>query len=174
MIKLLSDTENNNLPIENLKIIYVAPIKALCRERFQDWEEKFSCIGVKCKEVTGDSEINDITKLYPYQLILTTPEKWDSLTRKWRDYREFVDSIKLFLIDEIHLLNEPKRGPSLEAIISRMKTICNVIRMCKGEDISTEPKDQIRFIAVSATIPNIEDLALWLGSGRHINIKYHA
>lgn len=144
------------------KAIYVAPIKALCKERFYDWSQKFHSIGVKCKEATGDQEINDIKELDPFQVILTTPEKWDSLTRKWRDHKSFVDAIKLFMVDEIHLLNDPKRGPTLEAVISRMKTISE-----------TGQKD-IRFVAVSATIPNIEDLALWLGNGDSESVKYFA
>lgn len=176
IIRLLQETEKQNLPLGSYRIVYVAPIKALCKERFLDWEQKFSPIGIKCKEVTGDNEINDMNDLEGAHLILTTPEKWDALTRKWREYRSFVDSIKLFMVDEIHLLNEPKRGPSLEAIISRMKTIYDVERIFKGEDISvnSSDKNQLRFVAVSATIPNIEDLAMWLGHGYEDSIKYFA
>lgn len=79
------------------------------------------------------------------------------------------------MIDEIHLLNDPKRGPCLEAVISRMKTIFDVGRIGKGEDISVKgDTNQLRFVAVSATIPNIEDLAMWLGHGYADSIKYFA
>lgn len=175
IIRLFLETEKKSFPLHQFKTVYVAPIKALCKERLLDWEQKFNPIGIKCKEVTGDHDINDVNELEDIQLILTTPEKWDSLTRKWRENRSFVDSIKLFMIDEIHLLNEPKRGPCLEAIISRMKTIFDVGRMFKGEDLSVESEtNQLRFVAVSATIPNIEDLALWLGHGYQNSIKYFA
>lgn len=63
--------------------------------------------------------------------------------------------VKLFLIDEIHLLNEESRGATLEAIVSRMKTI--------EKSSVCENFNRIRFVAVSATIPNIEDLANWMG-----------
>lgn len=45
------------------------------------------------------------------------------LTRRWRDHRSMVEVIKLFLIDEVHILNDETRGPVLEAVVSRMKTI---------------------------------------------------
>lgn len=55
------------------------------------------------------------------QIILTTPEKWDSATRNWRDNQAFMRSVSLFLIDEVHLLNDKQRGATLEAVVSRMK-----------------------------------------------------
>ena len=45
------------------------------------------------------------------------------LTRRWKDHRSLVEVIKLFLIDEVHILNDEIRGPVLEAVVSRMKTI---------------------------------------------------
>ena len=56
-------------------------------------------------------------------LILTTPEKWDSITRKWNDQFVLLSSIKLVLIDEVHMIGETDRGGTLESVISRMKTI---------------------------------------------------
>jgi ATP-dependent DNA helicase HFM1/MER3 len=80
--------------------------------------------------------------------------------------------IKLLMIDEVHLLNDSSRGHTLEAVVSRMKTISNSFR----EAASANPfevtsgggasGDGIRFIAVSATIPNVEDIAEWLGGGK--------
>ncbi|KKY28494.1 putative dead deah box dna helicase [Diplodia seriata] len=54
--------------------------------------------------------------------------------------------VKLFLIDEVHILKED-RGATLEAVVSRMKSV--------GTDV--------RFVALSATVPNFEDIATWLG-----------
>lgn len=84
-----------------VKTVLVAPLKALCTERFLDWSKRFSSLGLKCIELTGDSDIYELNSAYNYQLILTTPEKWDSLTRKWRDHENFINSVKLFLIDEV-------------------------------------------------------------------------
>lgn len=86
------------------------------------------------------------------QLLITTPEKWDAITRKWRDNISLISRISLILIDEVHLLNTEERGGTLEAVVSRMKIIAKEINRNEG----------MRIIAVSATIPNIYDIAEWL------------
>jgi Superfamily II helicase len=84
-------------------------VKALCSERLQDWRSKFSPLGLRCIEYTGDTDENELTSLLTYHLILTTPEKWDSLTRKWKDNKEIVQMVKLFLIDEVGNYNVENR-----------------------------------------------------------------
>lgn len=79
----------------------MAPIKALCTERLNDWTAKFSCLGLKCGELTGDTDTLDLAELPLCNLVFTTPEKWDALTRKWRDNKGLVQVVKLFLIDEV-------------------------------------------------------------------------
>ncbi|XP_054088517.1 probable ATP-dependent DNA helicase HFM1 [Zeugodacus cucurbitae] len=135
-----------------VKAVYVAPIKALCAERFDDWNRRFKIrLGIECLLITGDSELDELARLHSAQVIITTPEKWDSLTRHWRDCRDVISSIRLFLIDEVHLLNEDVRGPVLEAIVSRMHTIA-----C---DAMNKP---LRFVVASATIPNVHDITCWI------------
>jgi ATP-dependent DNA helicase HFM1/MER3 len=68
------------------------------------------------------------------------------MTRKWKDHSKLMQLVKLFLIDEVHSLKD-QRGATLEAVISRMKSI--------GANV--------RFIALSATVPNADDIAIWLG-----------
>ncbi|KAF2643541.1 P-loop containing nucleoside triphosphate hydrolase protein [Massarina eburnea CBS 473.64] len=128
------------------KIVYQAPLKALCSERHRDWQQKFGPLGLNCVELTGDSDSADLKTVQSANIIVTTPEKWDSVTRKWNDHDKLLRLIKLFLIDEVHLLKED-RGATLEAVVSRMKSI--------GTDV--------RFVALSATIPNFDDVATWLG-----------
>ena len=108
----------------NGKIVYVAPNKALCQERFDDWKRKFErAHGLICEMLTGDSERKGLTqRIAKSRLILTTPEKFDSFTRRWNDKQAFIGQIRLLLIDEIHTLNE-KRGGTLEAVVTRMKTV---------------------------------------------------
>lgn len=80
----------------------MAPVKALCSERYEDWKNKFSNNGLKCIEITGDTECSDdLYLLSSYQLIITTPEKWDSLTRKCKELTYQLHMVKLFLIDEV-------------------------------------------------------------------------
>jgi len=88
-------------------------------------------------------------------------EKWDSMTRKWRDHKSLVQLVRLFLIDEVHQLNDESRGPTMEAIVSRMKTVRASLSWEEGGGNSTgeHSSSVLRFIAVSATIPNISDVS---------------
>ncbi|EGO54185.1 hypothetical protein NEUTE1DRAFT_103645 [Neurospora tetrasperma FGSC 2508] len=131
---------------ENFKIVYQAPTKALCSEKARDWEKKFSHMGLKCAELTGDTSQAEMRRVGEASIIVTTPEKWDSITRKWQDHRRLLQLVELFLIDEVHILKDV-RGATLEAVVSRMKTI--------GANV--------RFVALSATVPNSDDIAKWLG-----------
>ncbi|KAK0463719.1 uncharacterized protein EV420DRAFT_1729062 [Desarmillaria tabescens] len=145
-------TETNSASDNSVKCVYMAPTKALCSERYRDWTTKFSSLGIKCCELTGDTvhfgkgvwgDAKNST------IIVTTAEKWDSLTRNWGDHGRILSSIRLLLVDEVHILNE-SRGSTLEVVISRMKL--------RGSGV--------RFVLVSATVPNIQDIASWIGSAR--------
>jgi ATP-dependent DNA helicase HFM1/MER3 len=136
----------NILKDERFKVVYQAPTKSLCAERFRDWNRKFSALNLQCAELTGDTDHTQLRGVQNSQIIITTPEKWDSMTRKWKDHMRLMQLVKLFLIDEVHILKE-SRGATLEAVVSRMKNIGS----------------NVRFVALSATVPNSEDIAAWLG-----------
>lgn len=131
---------------DQFKIIYMAPTKSLCAERQRDWQAKFASLDLPCAELTGDTDQGQLRNVQNASIIITTPEKWDSMTRKWKDHIKLMQLVKLFLIDEVHILKET-RGACLEAVVSRMKSI--------GTDV--------RFVALSATVPNSDDIATWLG-----------
>jgi len=108
------------------KIVYVAPSKALCEERFDDWSLRLSSmnLGLEVALITGDGDPSlSFRDLASSHLILTTPEKWDSLTRRWTENFFLFGSVKLLLIDEVHLLADTSRGNCMEAICTRMKSI---------------------------------------------------
>lgn len=136
----------NSLKDGLFKVIYQAPTRSLCAERFRDWSSKLNLLGLQCAELTGDTDYTQLRAIQTASIIITTPEKWDSMTRKWRDHARLMQLVKLFLIDEVHVLNET-RGAVLEAVVSRMKSVGS----------------NVRFIALSATVPNSEDVAIWLG-----------
>ncbi|XP_042032105.1 DExH-box ATP-dependent RNA helicase DExH17-like [Salvia splendens] len=146
-----------NHHIGTLKTIYIAPSKALVQEKLRHWTQKFGSLGINCLELTGDNEYYSVKSMQDADIILTTPEKFDAVTR----YRikdgglSFFSDISLVLIDEVHLLNDP-RGAALEAVVSRIKMLA-----CSPE-MKSSPLSLVRFLAVSATIPNINDLAEWL------------
>lgn len=128
------------------KIVYMAPTKSLCAERQKDWQAKLAALDLQCAELTGDTDQGQLRNVQNANIVITTPEKWDSMTRKWKDHAKLMELVKLFLIDEVHILKE-SRGACLEAVVSRMKSVGS----------------NVRFIALSATVPNSEDIASWLG-----------
>lgn len=112
---------------------------------------------MNCVEYTGDND--EYVDLKRVDLLVTTPEKLDVLTRRGitnsnnTNNNNMLDGIQLLLIDEVHLLNE-SRGPTLEAVVSRLKT----------------KNKNTRIVAISATIPNSQDLAEWLGRGTVLKV----
>eukprot|EP00755_Sulcionema_specki_P040089 Sspe_Gene.114053::Locus_99141_Transcript_1_1_Confidence_1.000_Length_2521::g.114053::m.114053/K15271/HFM1, MER3; ATP-dependent DNA helicase HFM1/MER3 len=147
---------------KEFKAVYVTPIKALAQEKVDTWVERFGKLGLSVVELTGDSGGDmeqDVNAMVNANIIVTTPEKWDSVTRRWRDgmMLSSMRDVGLMLLDEIHTLSE-ERGAVLEALVSRMKTIRSAHGVIKGESCA----GRLRFVAVSATIPNVEDLAKWL------------
>lgn len=141
-----------------LKVVYIAPMKALVRERVLDWSKKFAKIKKKVVEVTGDitprSEI-----IRTANIIITTPEKWDAMSRNWMQ-KDFVREVGLMVIDEIHLLGED-RGPVLEVIVSRMNYI------------NHKSNKQIRIVGLSTAMANPRDLAYWLNADKVCINKEH-
>lgn len=135
------------------KVVYIAPLKALVKERIADWQQRFerSSLGLKVVELTGDVT-PDIQAIRESQLIVTTPEKWDGISRSWQT-REYVQHVALIVIDEIHLLGED-RGPVIEVIVSRTNFI------------SSHTGRSIRIVGLSTALANAQDLANWLGIKR--------
>ncbi|XP_021313849.1 ATP-dependent DNA helicase MER3 homolog isoform X2 [Sorghum bicolor] len=155
--RFLSPDWRFNLNKGTLKTIYIAPSKALVQEKLRDWNMKLGPLGINCLEMTGDSEFYNNKAIHDADLILTTPEKFDSMSRHGIKGGRlgFFSDIALVLIDEVHLLNDP-RGAALEAVVSRIKMLS------RNDNMKSFPLANVRFIAVSATIPNIEDIAQWL------------
>ncbi|KNH09493.1 RNA helicase [Perkinsela sp. CCAP 1560/4] len=131
------------------RIVYIAPLKALVRERVHDWKARYERIlGITVLELTGDRTpfASDLEKS---QIICTTPEKWDGISRNWQ-HRKFVRDVALLVIDEVHLLGSD-RGPILEMICSRAKII------------GWKTKRKMRIVALSTSVANVHDMTRWLG-----------
>ena len=104
------------------KVIYIAPLKALAKERIIDWKVRLGgeVMRKSVLELTGDCT-PDLLALKEADLLITTPEKWDGISRNWQ-HRSYVSDVALVVIDEIHLLGQD-RGPVIEVIVSRMRYI---------------------------------------------------
>lgn len=121
--------------------LYVVPLRALASEKFKDfkklYKDKFQ-IAIS----SGDIDSAD-SYLEKYDLIITTSEKLDSLIRH---RAHWLSKVKVLVLDEIHLLNDSRRGPTLEIIMTIMRKLVPKIQM----------------IGLSATIGNPKELANWM------------
>ncbi|KAJ9115096.1 hypothetical protein QFC22_005424 [Naganishia vaughanmartiniae] len=141
------DEETGAIDLDAFKIIYVSPMKALVQEQVQQFTGRLKPLGIKVAELTGDSQLTK-QQISETQLIITTPEKWDVITRKSTD-TSYTNLVRLMIVDEIHLLHDD-RGPVLESIIAR-----TIRRM-------EQTQDDVRIVGLSATLPNYKDVAAFL------------
>ncbi|WP_158058487.1 DEAD/DEAH box helicase [Halorussus halophilus] len=124
--------------------LFVAPMRALTNEKESEWE-RFEELGYSVYVVTGERDLNP-RRAERADILVMTPEKTDSATRKHDSRRySFIRDVDCVVIDEVHLLDSEKRGSVLEVTISRMRRLCDP-----------------RVVALSATMPNVEDVAEWL------------
>ena len=130
------------------KILYLAPLRALTNEKEREWDALFRPMGFNVYVVSGEREL-DPSKARSAHVIISTPEKWDSSSRKHNTTHKFVNEVSVVIIDEVHLLDSDDRGGVLEVLVTRMKRIKD---------------DQIRFVALSATMPNVSEVAQWIGA----------
>jgi len=129
------------------KVLYIVPLKALAGEKYEDLQA-FSPLGVRTVVSVGDYDSAD-PRLEEFDIIVATSEKADSLLRHRPDW---LQSISLVIADEVHLLHDPSRGPTLEVTLTRLRNL----------------NPGVQVIALSATIKNSEELARWLGA-EHIS-----
>lgn len=125
------------------KALYLVPLKALANEKYKEFQALFEKTDYKVVMSTGeiDSESSYLAK---YDLLILTTEKLDSLLRHRVSW---LSEVKTVIIDEIHLLNDPSRGPTLEIILTLLKMLISP-----------------QIIGLSATIGNPKELANWLGA----------
>jgi replicative superfamily II helicase len=124
--------------------LFIAPLRALTNEKEADWD-RFEELGHTVYVVTGERDLNP-RRARRADILVMTPEKLDSATRKHDSRRyDFVTDIDVCVIDEVHLLDADRRGSVLEVTISRLRRLCDP-----------------RVVALSATMPNVDDVAAWL------------
>jgi helicase len=140
MLAMLSYLSNNKG-----KVIYLSPLRALAAEKFTEFKklEKIA-LGNKVKVAISTGDFENIEKnLEKSNVLILTNEKMDSIIRH---SAEWVDDIGLVISDEVHLIGDESRGPTLEMILTQLKLL--------------ETKPQI--VGLSATITNSDEIADWL------------
>jgi helicase len=125
------------------KAVYIVPLRALASEKYREFREKYEPIGVRVGISAGDMDSSD-PWLSRYDLIIVTSEKLDSLLRHGIPWSR---EISLVIVDEVHLLDDPSRGPTLEVVLTRLRQ-------------ASSPK----VLALSATISNHDEIAAWLNA----------
>ena len=124
--------------------LFIAPMRALTNEKEAEWD-RFEDLGYSVYVVTGERDLNP-RRAERADILVMTPEKTDSATRKHDSPRySFITGVDCVIVDEVHLLDSDGRGGVLEATISRLRRLCDP-----------------RIVALSATMPNIQDVAGWL------------
>ncbi|PHH64830.1 hypothetical protein CDD81_3896 [Ophiocordyceps australis] len=144
--------------VQEFKIVYVAPMKALAAEVTEKLGKRLAWLGIKCREYTGDMQLTK-SEIVQTQIIVTTPEKWDVVTRKGTGDTELVQKVRLLIIDEVHMLHD-ERGAVLESLVARTQRQVE----------STQ--SLIRIIGLSATLPNYVDVADFLRVNRYAGLFY--
>lgn len=156
ILRVLNNYRNETtgkLDLKGFKAVYVAPLKALVSEQMREFQRRLSAeFGIVVNELTGDLSLSQ-KEIAETQILVTTPEKWDVVTRKASE-ELYTKLVKLLIIDEIHLLHDD-RGPVLESIIVR-----------------TKRQPETRLVGLSATLPNYEDVAQFLGVNMKLGLFY--
>jgi len=138
---LLAELAMLKAALEGKRSLYIVPLRALATEKYESFR-KFRSLGVAIGISTGDFDKRD-ERLGKNQIIIATSEKADSLMRNGAAW---VRDLGVLVVDEIHLLNDVGRGPTLEMTITKLRR-CN-------------PSMQV--IGLSATVANGREIAQWL------------
>ncbi len=127
------------------RCLYIAPLKALASEKFEDFRAKYSPLGIHVGLAIGDLDTPVHERaLARYQILIATAEKVDSLLRSKAS--SLISNLTVVVLDEIHFINDGSRGPVMEILTARIKQM--------------NPK--VQFLALSATVKNADELADWL------------
>jgi len=129
------------------KVLYLSPLRALASEKFEEFQKYTNIRKANGRRVsvgvsTGDYDSSD-PWMGKHDIIITTNEKADSLLRH---RARWVNDVSLVIADEVHLLNDADRGPTLEVVLARLMQV----------------NPDIQLVVLSATIKNVQEVAEWL------------
>lgn len=131
-------------------VVYIAPMKALLRERMLDWQDRLkSALGITVVPLSGDDPTPPQQAFRQAGLLLvSTPEKWDSLSRH-TGMLALVRHVSLLVVDEMHLLGSERRGHVVEALVVRLQRL----------------NPAIRIVGLSTALSTAGDMAAWMSQG---------
>ncbi len=123
------------------KALYLVPLRSLAREKYDDFM-KYDSLGITSAMSVGDYD-SPGTKFRDADIVVLTTERMDSLIRHKTDW---IGDVAVVVVDEIHLINDTSRGPTLEMVLAKLKQV----------------NPNVQIIALSATISNADEIAGWL------------
>jgi pre-mRNA-splicing helicase BRR2 len=129
------------------KIVYICPVESMCKQRAAQWKQRLgsqSEVGLNIDSLTGNLQ-QDLAILNKADVIVTTAEKWDMMSRKWRQ-RKVIQRVGLYILDQLQILDA-----TYEVVASRIRFMQN------------EVERKIRIVALSTPLANAKDVANWLG-----------
>lgn len=130
--------------------LYLVPLRALAQEKFDELSQ-FESLGLRIGVSTGELDLSP-KALERLDILVATSEKADSLLRRGSPW---LDRLGCVVADEVHLLRDPDRGPTLEVCLTRLRRL----------------RPELQVVALSATVGNSEELARWLNA-RHIASEF--
>src|SRR5919109_1691411 len=135
-----------NILKKGLKVIYLTPLRALTTEKSQDFRifEELDLFEREIKVKVASSDYSSAGReLAQADVIVLTNEKMDSLIRH---RSEWIHEVGLFVADEVHLIGERERGPTLEMMLTKIRKMYS----------------HAQVLALSATVKNSSEIARWL------------
>lgn len=156
---------------DDLKVVYIAPMKALVQEVVSMLAARFGPLGLTVAELSGDSSLSS-SQIRESQILVATPEKFDIVTRRTEaagpeSSQSLLAVTRLVIIDEVHILGDT-RGPVIEAIVARIHKHNESYTGSLVEDATAssivrgKPSERVRLVGLSATLPNPADVARFL------------
>ena len=125
------------------RCLYIVPLRALASEKYEDLKKKYAPLGISVGMATGEYDMPG-NRLGRYDILVATSEKVDSLLRLRTHW--LAESLSVVVLDEVHYIHDPNRGPTLEIVAARLRQV----------------NPSLQVLALSATISNGQELAAWL------------
>ncbi|MCX6356532.1 MAG: DEAD/DEAH box helicase [Candidatus Aureabacteria bacterium] len=125
------------------RCLYVVPLRALASEKYEEFKRRYGPLGISVGIATGEYDMPG-ARLGRFDIVIATSEKVDSLLRMHT--RWLSEGLAVAVLEEIHYIHDPSRGPTLEIIAARLRQV-NL---------------RLQILALSATITNARELASWL------------
>ena len=134
------------------RIVCILPYESMLAARVADWKTKFGDYagGKEIVALTGDTS-SDLRLLEMADVVVCIPEAWDVLSRRWRQ-RKNVQSVALYIADDVHMLGDWRIGPTYEVILSRARFV------------AVQTGNPTRIVALSVPLGNARDVGDWIGT----------